>query len=160
MATQYTAGLTTGEVLTAATMNSIGAAWETFTPTWTGSSTNPVIGNGTLVGKYLRIQKLVIAQYAIVAGSTTTFGSGVYEFSYPITPLAFQYAYVAIGGGYILDSSAANAYTVAANPRNGSTTKFGLRYTGAGFFGDVQNSTPFTFANTDVITFTIEYEAA
>ena len=28
------------------------AAWTSFTPTWTGSSSNPAIGNGTLEGKY------------------------------------------------------------------------------------------------------------
>jgi len=41
MATQYTAGLTAGQVLTAATMNQIGAAWETWTPALTASNTNP-----------------------------------------------------------------------------------------------------------------------
>lgn len=34
MATQWTAGTTSGQVLTAATLNTIGAAWETWTPTF------------------------------------------------------------------------------------------------------------------------------
>ena len=32
MATQWTAGTTAGQILTAATLNTIGAAWETWTP--------------------------------------------------------------------------------------------------------------------------------
>ena len=159
MATQYTAGLTTGQVLTAATMNSIGAAWETFTPTWTAVTTNPVIGNGTILGKYTRIQKLVLAEYFIVAGSTTTFGSGVFTFSLPITAKAPLGGFTALGSGVLFDISTQLAYVVGANNFNSSTTICSLRFTGAGN-GDVTAIAPFTFANTDIITFTIKYEAA
>lgn len=49
----------------------------TFTPTWTGATTDPAIGNGTLTGHYQRIApKLYWFSVAITMGSTTTFGSG------------------------------------------------------------------------------------
>ena len=51
MATQWTAGTTAGQVLTAATLNTIGAATQSYTPAWTGSTTNPVLNNGTLTGR-------------------------------------------------------------------------------------------------------------
>jgi len=83
MATQWTAGTTSGQVLTAATLNTIGAAWETWTPVWTASTTNPVIGNGTISGSYCRFNKTVIAEGAIIMGSTTTYGTGTYRISLP-----------------------------------------------------------------------------
>ncbi len=59
--------------------------WQAYTPVWTASTTNPSIGNGTLVGKYINIGKLVTANIMLTAGSTTTFGNGTWAFSLPIT---------------------------------------------------------------------------
>ena len=83
MATQYTAGLSTGQVLTAATMNSIGATWETWTPTVTSAA-------GTLttvtvhLARYGRINKLVYAEIDFSITSIGT-GSGIPIFTLPIT---------------------------------------------------------------------------
>lgn len=86
MATQYTAGLTAGQVLTAATMNSIGAAWETWVPTITSSG-----GTFTTVtlnsARFGRIQKIVVAQidFTITTGGTA-FGTPI--FTLPVTSRA------------------------------------------------------------------------
>jgi hypothetical protein len=83
MATQYTAGLTTGQVLTAATMNSIGAAWETWTPNFrpeTGAWTSST----TTAAKYGRIQNLVFGQAGITINTFGT-GGGNVTFDLPIT---------------------------------------------------------------------------
>lgn len=72
MATQYTAGLTAGQVLTAATMNSIGAAWETYTPTVTPQS-GTITTMGNRFGKYVRINKLVCVIFDF---TITTNGTG------------------------------------------------------------------------------------
>lgn len=80
-----------GETVTAALMNqeirdqlnSMFAAWTTFTPTWTASTTNPTIGNGTLSGRYMKIGRTVICEINTIAGSTTTFGSGNYNWLLP-----------------------------------------------------------------------------
>jgi hypothetical protein len=159
MATQYTAGLTVGQVLTAATMNSIGAAWETYTPTWTAATTNPAIGNGFIAGRYVQIQKLVHAQIAITMGSTTTYGSGVYYFGLPITSKSAYYNFAALGVGTVFDVSTANAYVVSANYQTGATGYVSLRFTGGGN-GDVTNTAPYTFATNDIITLNVTYEAA
>lgn len=58
MATQYTAGLSAGQVLTAGTMNSIGAAWETYTPTVTSNS--GTLTSYTASGRWCQIQKTLI----------------------------------------------------------------------------------------------------
>lgn len=105
MATQYTAGLSAGQILTAATMNQIGAAWETWTPALTASTTNPTLGTGsTATGRYGRIQKTVFGQLLVQFGTSgVAQGSGFYFVSVPITA---QASGPTVGSGYILDNSA------------------------------------------------------
>jgi hypothetical protein len=82
-----------GEVVTAALMNqeirdqinSMLAAWTSYTPTWTAATTNPVLGNGTLVGRYMKIGRTVQYHINLIPGSTTTFGAGGYSFDIPST---------------------------------------------------------------------------
>ena len=86
MATQYTAGLTTGQVLTAATMNSIGAAWETWTPAF--RSTGGTITSLTVnYARYARIQKTVFARIDVLITTIGT-GTGVLRFDLPVTAFA------------------------------------------------------------------------
>lgn len=56
----------------------------TYTPTWTGSGSNPAIGNGTLTGRYTQRGTLVWFRIKVLAGGTTTFGTGTYEWSLPM----------------------------------------------------------------------------
>lgn len=56
-----------------------------YLPTWTGSGGNPAIGNGTLDGVYSQVGKLVTFRIRIVMGSTTTFGTGNWSLSLPVT---------------------------------------------------------------------------
>jgi hypothetical protein len=83
MATQWTAGLTDNTTLPAATLNTIGAAWETWTPTVTSQS--GTITTGSLqYARYARIQKLVVVQFAYNVTTAGT-GSGGLRFTLPIT---------------------------------------------------------------------------
>jgi hypothetical protein len=86
MATQYNGGLVAGDVLTAATMNSIGAVWETYTPTVTASSGTITTGSLTLA-RYARVQKLVFVyiQYTITTAGTAN-GAKI-EFTLPVAQL-------------------------------------------------------------------------
>lgn len=80
-----------GEVVTAALLNqeirdqfnSMFAAWSTYTPTWTGSTTNPVLNNGTMVGRYMKLGRTVVGHINLTAGSTTTYGAGNYNWTVP-----------------------------------------------------------------------------
>lgn len=57
-------------------------AWTSFTPTWTSeTSGTPSIGNGTLAGFYLTIGKTHFFRIRMQVGSTTTFGSGRWNFT-------------------------------------------------------------------------------
>ena len=44
-----------------------------FTPTWTASTTNPAIGNGTIAGAWWRVGNLIFFRIKVTAGSTNTF---------------------------------------------------------------------------------------
>lgn len=61
------------------------AAWTTYSVAWTAGTTNPTIGNGSLYGSYIQIGKTVNFRVAVVFGTTTTFGSGAYSISLPVT---------------------------------------------------------------------------
>lgn len=158
MATQYTDGLSGGEVLTAATMNSIGAASETFTPTWTSSGTQPAIGNGTLTGRYFRINKLVFVQVLVTMGSTTTYGTGEYRFATPLTARAGLYGYMSNGIARVYDSSANATFYGQSTFQAGRTGDVvGLITATTAYIGQ---TTPMTFAANDEIQLIYWYEAA
>ena len=140
--------------------NTVLGAWIDYTPTWTGSTTNPVIGNGTITGRYSLVNKTVTAQILLKAGSTTTFGSGAYFFSLPVTAAATLVGYPALGAGWGEDASAGAATTFTANVHNSGTTVFGLRYTAGSGSGSVTATAPYTWASSDFITATIQYKAA
>jgi len=61
----------------------IGGVWKDYTPVWTATTTNPSIGNGSLFGRYTIVGKTCTCNFNLTAGSTTTFGSGNWEFSVP-----------------------------------------------------------------------------
>jgi hypothetical protein len=58
---------------------------DTYTPTWTGSGSNPSLGNGTVSGKYMEIGDVVFGAFHYTMGSTTTYGSGNYSIALPVT---------------------------------------------------------------------------
>ena len=72
-----------------------GGVWQNYTVVWTASSTNPSIGNGSLISRYCVIGKICFFNIYLVAGSTTTFGAGEWMFSLPFT------AAFAIGSGSV-----------------------------------------------------------
>lgn len=151
MATQYNAGLTSGQVLTAATMNSIGAAWETWTPAVTQSGA--VTATVTL-GRYMRIQKLVIAVAKLAITGTGTANNAV-KVSLPITAMDSGQI---VGQGFIYDASTNLTYLVAAESDTTTTTRFYTDGTaGASFWGQTPNV---AITNLDQINITLMYEAA
>lgn len=155
----------TSEVVTAAFMNTeirdaftgIQAAYTSFTPAWTASTTNPVLGNGTLTGKYTRTGKDVEARIVLVMGSTTTFGAGSYRLSMPVAPHAENYTatFAAIGQTSMFDTSAAaRIFRLACCI---DATNIDLR--------DAANTgtnptSPWTWAVGDALISTFAYEAA
>lgn len=147
--------MVSGAVLTAANLNAIGAASETYTPAWTSTGTAPAINNGTLTGKYFRINKLVVAYINWTAGSTTTFGTGSYRLSLPITAVNTT-GYV--GSGAYFDASTFNTYIFMGSFITTTTVQFSWNV--GGINGTWGQATPVAMAQNDSVNVTLIYEAA
>jgi hypothetical protein len=63
-----------------------GGAWSTYTPVWTGSTSNPSLGNGSIEGYYSQTGKQVMVSIELTHGSTTKRGTGATMFSLPVPP--------------------------------------------------------------------------
>jgi hypothetical protein len=154
MATQYTAGLTTGQVLTAATMNSIGAAWESYTPVIKGGATT--VTATIQYAKYVQINKLVIVQMRATVTSAGAVNGSI-NVSLPtgldvVTPSNQR----AIGTVVIEDTGSA-FYVGMAVATQANLIRF-FSYNVPDFMGSAGPA--MTLANNDVIGFSICYEVA
>ena len=131
-----------------------GPAWLPYTPTWTGSSTNPALGNGTIAGRYIRIGKLVFARVLITMGGTTTYGTGYWKVSLPVTPLT-GHSWNGVGLAY--DVSAGAAYPLLSRA---DTSNSWHSYRASIPAELVTVTMPFTWAAGDIYELNIFYEAA
>jgi hypothetical protein len=129
-----------------------------FTPTWSSSGTQPAIGNGTISGRYTQFAKLVFATWLVIPGSTTTFGTGTYNLTLPVTAAVQRYTL----GVDLLDTGTQHYVGQAVVDGNASTTVFAEIFAGSNATGPTgwAQTAPFTFGNGDRIIITGFYEAA
>lgn len=154
-----------GEVVTAALMNqeirdqfnSFFGAWTSYTPTWTGSTTNPVIGNGTLTGRYLKVGRTVWAELYVLAGGTTTFGSGTYTFGAPFAKAASGTE--SVGSARLSAGSTYIGQCVLSASSSSMNATFPSTATPATAV-NMSNTTPATLAAGHLLRMSICYEAA
>jgi hypothetical protein len=133
-----------------------GGTWTSYTPAWTGSVTNPVLGNGTIAGRYSKVGKMVDFSIKITAGSTTTFGSGPWSLSLPVAAAS---VIDMIGNVLIGDLTGTSMYSMGAAyiPDGGTTLQ---AYAGGKNDGALVSATyPQTWANGDRLWVTGRYEA-
>ena len=149
MATQWTAGTTSGQVLSAGTLNTIGAVWETYTPTLVQGV---AVSKTTVVARYCQFQKTVIVNIMLNPTSTGTIGSAL-TVGLPIAARANNNQIV--GSGFIYDNSPQFTYNVSAYLS--STTSFAGLYQGGSPWGGSPN---LAIASGDQIQFMITYEVA
>ena len=112
---------------TFSTLNVLGP-WVPWSPTISGSTTNPTIGNSTVIARYMRVGRTVTINFSITTGTTWNAGSGNYTIS---LPFAIPSSYVAGLGGMILS--------------NASGFFVGTSYAGVGGFSALFNSYPASF---------------
>jgi hypothetical protein len=133
-----------------------GAGWTPYTPTWTGTGSNPSLGNGTISGRYFQIGKTVHFQIHLVIGSTTTFGTGRWDFTLPVASTGYSVFY---------PFGVAVAYDTGTRPYGGQTVYVGStkvcawRDSGAAE-AVVTPTTPHTWAAGDVLELQGTYEAS
>jgi hypothetical protein len=129
-------------------------AWTSYTPTWGTYGTAPSLGNGTLVGAWMQVQKLVLFRIRLTAGSTTTFGTNGWTLTLPTSPnTGVRWAFA----GIAQDSSTGSIYAMTAG---GTSSTIGVYNAAASPLTGVTNTAPFTWATGDTLDVQGTYEAA
>lgn len=127
-------------------------AWSSYTPTWTATSSNPTIGNGTLTGAYLQLGSIVFFRIRVEIGSSTNLGSGLYSFALPVAPKSG--ARQNIPGHVFVGTTVGHAVSgLTAN--DGSPIIDRVRFDGSA----LGHNNPSGMGGGSVITFTGMYEA-
>lgn len=129
-----------------------------YTPTWTATSSNPSLGDGTLTGRYVQVGQLVVFEIQMVAGSTTTFGTGNWEFALPVA-MTTDFSE---GWGSCAMTDLNTAIYLGHTRLLPSTTRCRALYTASGGITalNVGPTAPFAWANGDFITLNGSYVAA
>lgn len=132
----------------------IGGIWSTYTLAWTAATTNPAIGDGILEGRYTLIGNTVHVNIYMYAGSTTTFGTGVWSFSLPFTAANISGHY---GGTLIMRDSGIRSYIRIADitPTAAVVTNFIEDQTNS---YTIDASTPFAWGKDDYLRLNLVFE--
>ena len=133
--------------------------WQSYTVSWTAATTNPSIGNGTLVGRYTQIGKTCILIIGLTMGSTTTYGSGNWSFSLPKTAKNTT-GIVFYGVAHIRNTGTANYERIAQISPVISTTVIKLFNdpTQGSNSSNISATVPFTWGDGDALGIEITYE--
>lgn len=142
-------------------------AWQSWTPTLTGASTNPTLGtNSVAEGRYTQIGKTVICQIDIKFGTSgTNAGSGNYYISLPVAAKTAISGYQVMPIGFLraYDASAGNGAVFFPEVETSTTAQL-VYYQGIGGTAPasgVAHNAPWAWSTSDVVCAgTITYEAA
>ena len=86
----------------------------TYTPAWTSiAGAQPVVGNGSLVGRYARVGSIGFVWINQDMGSTSSYGGSAWEYSLPAGWVANTATGQILGNGMIRDNSAAVQRAIA-----------------------------------------------
>lgn len=129
--------------------------WTSHNPTWTASGGGAAIGNGTKAGRYRRADNsdLIIFEFRMTWGSTTTNGTGFYTLSLPVAASANSLL-MTCGPGAMLDTSAAARRPGSLRLETATTITI------ESVSGTVGAAVPWTWATGDTLQGQITYEAA
>jgi hypothetical protein len=149
---------TIGNVYITGSTIPINTAWTSYTPTWTGLSSNPAIGNGTITGAYKVIGKTCFVRGRIKMGSTTTYGGGAWLIGLPF-PASSPYG-IQIPAS-LLDDGIAWYSGLMNGGRNGNSSYSEIQVQNTGGTADgISPTFPFTWGNSDELSFAGTYELA
>lgn len=119
-----------------------------YTPIWTAATVNPSIGNGTLTGTWTKRGDLVLVSVVWVAGATTAFGTGQWNFSLPIPSGRSGFC----GTGFMIHGG---AFYQAISNTTANSSNLQLYFSGSP--GALNSTTPWVWVNGDAIAITLEY---
>ena len=141
-------------LVTAASGEATGLKYSGAWTTWTPSYTNITVGNGTVDARWCRIGKVVNVYWRFTLGSTSSIGA-VPQFTLPVGADYPQRS----SNGILTDQGTAN-YVGYAQIEGGTLYPSSILSNGTyASVGSVNSTTPFTWTNTDVMYFSVSYEA-
>jgi len=122
-------------------------AWTSYTPTLYFSS----VGNGTIAGRYMRINDLIVVEISFTLGSTSTIATG-HRYSLPVSPADSTTGWFHAQSVFY-DASAGKDYigSAVANDAGGNIRPVVFEVS-ATYVDDAENmsvNTPFTWATGD-----------
>lgn len=134
--------------------------WFPFTPTLN----NWVIGNGSVTGRYIKINKTALVKVEVIIGSTTTYTNtstsiGLPSDAYINYGLTSQ-TQAPLGTGVIYDASPATTYPATAYFNTATSFRFNVLNAASTYATSVQvsNTVPITLAANDQLKFLLSYE--
>jgi hypothetical protein len=136
--------------------------WTTYTPILSASTTNPVIGNGSITGRYVSIGATIMGEIRIIAG-TVGFdrGLGTYYVSLPTSGVIENFQ--PVGQVVMRDEGPGTNYFGTAIFNSGVVDRIELyMHSQVGTFDEgiaVTESLPFLFSANDKILIQITYES-
>jgi hypothetical protein len=141
---EHPVSVTSAQLVPAATI----AAWIDYVPT----NTNLTLGNGVQTARYMKVGRTVSVYYKLTRGTTTSFTASI-QFGLPFAASASAGA---CGAGHFLDFGTQNFMFNLYIPSLGGSSVIPVSTAGGNF--DATN--PITWATSDVIEFSVTYEAA
>ncbi|WP_282204551.1 hypothetical protein [Kitasatospora fiedleri] len=134
-------------------------AWTAYTPTWTAVTTNPTLGNGSLVARWCRTGRKVTFAGSLTFGSTSNGGTGIWSMSLPVAAAAN--GILMLGDCDYIDAGS-NEYLGKAQIVSGaSTVGFIVKTaTSSSSSNNVSNSVPVGASSNTRLHWNITYEAA
>ncbi len=126
----------------------------TYTPTWTGSTTNPTNYTGT--GYYYQLGKWVHVHAAFTCNASFTAGSGTYNFSLPSSVTSNYGLEDVIGVGLFRHPGTSARYSLLVMPTGTGSNKV-LLLSGGSTVTALTNASPLAPLATDRITFDCKY---
>ena len=142
----------------------VSSQWVAYTPSFTGATTNPVLGTGgaaELAGRVQQSGKTARVAFIVRWGTSgTSFGSGQYSVSLPVAARSTTMTgltAINVEGMMVCQDDSAGVFRVCSIQLGSTTT---LIFIADSATANVSPSNPFTFANNDSLRASISYELA
>lgn len=136
--------------------------WTTYSPTWTGSVTNPTLGNSSVVGRYMNVGATIFGEIRIVAGTSGFVrGEGIYRIGLPTPGIVENFQ--PVGQVVMRDEGPGINFFGTAIFNNNLTDEIELyMHSQVAQFDEgvaVTHTTPFLFSANDKILIQFTYES-
>lgn len=136
--------------------------WTTYSPTWTGSVTDPTLGDTSIVGRYMNVGATIFGEIRIVAGTSGFVrGEGIYRIGLPTPGIVENFQ--PVGQVVMRDEGPGINFFGTAIFNNSLTDEIELyMHSQVAQFDEgvaVTHTTPFLFSANDKILIQFTYES-